>query len=154
MTNVGREDTTPQPWGWEVPVGGAVCWVLVAVLLVPGGQSAASTLIGHGWCWPTQQGLIPAIGGLLSGHTGRGLIPSSAAALPAGWFVYTVIVLAELALIVSTAGAGWLWQREFADTRGWASRRDAEESLGLARLHRRRSEIRPDLYSPRRKARA
>ncbi len=150
MTSLGREERAPQPWGWELPVGCAVCWVLVAVLLVPAGQGVASVAAGSGWCWPTSAGLFLAIGGLLSGHAGRGLAPAAAAGLPATWVVYTLIVAAELTLVAVTAGGVWLWQREFADTRGWATRRDATEALGVDRLHRRRTELRPDLYPPRR----
>jgi hypothetical protein len=146
VSAIGTDDTPPQPYGWELAAGGALCWVLVAVILVPAGQGAAAFLTGAGWCWPTQAGLFPAIGGLFSGHPGRGLTPTAAARLPAAWAVYGVIGGADLGWLVLSGVGVWVWQREFADTRGWASRRDAADALGLDRLHRRRAEIRPDLY--------
>lgn len=152
MSVVDRDDRVPQPWGWELPAGGVVCWVLVAVILVPAGQGAASFLVGPGSCWPTQAGLFPAVGGLFSGHPGRGLTAAAKAGLPATWVVYAAIGLAELAWIAVTGLWVWVWQREFADTKGWASRCDAADALGVDRLHRRRGEIRPDLYPARRKA--
>lgn len=132
-------------------MGCAVCWVLVAVMLIPAGQGVAWALTGGGWRWPVSAGLLPSIGGLLSGHTGRGLAPSAVARVPAPTLIYILIVVAELAFVAVTAGGVWLYLREFADPRGWAARRDAQEALGVDRLHRRRSELRPDLYPSRKK---
>ena len=150
MSGIGRDDKPAQPFGWELPAGGALCWVLVAVLLIPAGQGLACLVTGGGWVWPGPN-LMPSVAGLCTGHPGRGLPRVLARRVPPSTVVYTAIAVCQAALAALPGLGVWVWRREFADTRGWASRRDAQDALGAERLYRRRREIRPDLYPARTK---
>ena len=140
-----RRDTPPQPVDAELIWGSVFCWLMLAVSMLPVGQGVAAVMTGGGWVWPGQ-GLLASVGGLFSGHVGRGLPAGLARRVPAGWVVYTAIVVCELGLVAATVG-GWLaWRMLATENGGMASRYDAEKALGVSLMHRRRREIRPDLY--------
>jgi hypothetical protein len=130
-----------------VIVSGSVIAVGLAALL---GLAAASQLTGGGWVWPhgTDQA-TRVLGGLVGGHPGGGLPPNLAARLPGPVAVYLGVVLAELVL-VALAGAGGVLLARYhvpGDARaGMASRAQATQVLGSARLRRDKALIRPDLY--------
>ena len=117
------------------------------------GLGAASFLFGGGWVWPPGgRTLNHTLGGVLTGHPGRGLPPHLAMRVPSPGVVYAVVAVAELLLLV----AGILVGRRLAsylrpgDARaGMASRAEAAAALGVRQLRRARAIIRPDLYAPR-----
>jgi len=144
------------------PVGRPGELTLLAIagglLLIAGaalvGLGAASFLFGGGWVWPPGGTLNDTLGGIVTGHPGRGLPPHLAIRVPSPGVVYAVVAVAELLLILA---AGILVARRLAsylrpgDARaGMASRAEAAAALGVGQLRRARAIIRPDLYGTRR----
>jgi type IV secretion system protein VirD4 len=133
--------------GWELPAAGAVCWLVAAVLLLPVGQGVASQLFGGGFVWPRES--VPAsIGGLLTGHPGRGVPVTSAADLASSAWIYTLITALELVALAAAVWLGVLWWRLLGPgaLQGMAGRGEVARVLGLSNLRRRRKVIRPDLF--------
>jgi type IV secretion system protein VirD4 len=135
------------PIGWELPAAGGLCWLAAAVLLLPVGQGMASWLFGGGYAWP-HESLLASIGGLLTGHPGRGVAMTSAGDLASTARIYTLITLVELMALVVAVWLGVLWWRLLGPgaLQGMASRGEVQRVLGLPNLRRRRKVIRPDLY--------
>ena len=125
----------PHPWTWEVPVAIACAVLLVLALGVHLGNGLAHLTSGHGWTWPATAQLFTSLN------------TSPDAAGVRAW-----IIAIELALFGSLAWtAVWGWQR-WGPTRlkGVATRDQAEQVLGLTRLHKVASIVRPDLHTTRR----
>ena len=140
-----RADVSPV--GWEVPVAGAVCWLVAAVLLLPVGQGVASELFGGGYVWP-RKSLLASIGGLLTGRPGRGVAVRSVADLASSAWVYALITVVELVALAAAVWLAVLWWRLLGPgaLQGMASRSEVARVLGLSNLRRRRKVIRPDLF--------
>jgi hypothetical protein len=145
-----RRDPQPIGQGWEVAVaviGGALLGLGLAALC---GLGVASALFGHGWVWPHGTDTIShVLGGLLTGHPGRGLDARQAPLVAAPAAVYLCVAVCELVLIVASIVVGVLFARyrRPGDARGgMATRGEAEQVLGLNRLRAARDIIRPDLY--------
>jgi type IV secretion system protein VirD4 len=143
------------PIGWELPAAGGLCWLAVAVLLVPVSQGVASWLFGGGYVWP-HGSLLACVGGLLTGHPGRGVAMTSAGDLASSAWVYALITFLELVALAATVWLGVLWWRLFGPgaLQGMASRSEVGRVLGLSNLRRRRKVIRPDLFGAGRGVRA
>jgi hypothetical protein len=146
----------PQPVGRPgelalLAIAGGLVLIAGAALV---GLGAASTLFGGGWVWPPAGSTLNhTLGGMLTGHPGRGLPPRLAARVPSPFVVYAVVAVAELLLLVMAI----LVERRLAsylrlgDARaGMASRAEAAAALGVGQLRRARAIIRPDLYGTRR----
>jgi hypothetical protein len=87
--------------GWEGPVAVVVVWLVVVVLLLPGGQGIVAWLVGGGWVWPDGgRGLGASVGGLLAGDSGRGLSPAEVIQVPVSLAVFGAVALVELV---------WVW---------------------------------------------
>jgi hypothetical protein len=145
-----RRDPQPMGQGWEVAVaviGGALLGFGLAALC---GLGAASALFGRGWVWPHGTDTIGhVIGGLFSGHPGRGLDPRQAGLVAGPTAVYLCVAVCELAIIVASVIGGVLVARyrRPGDARGgMATRSEAEQVLGISKLRGARDIIRPDLY--------
>ena len=145
-----RRDPQPMVQGWEVPVaviGGALLGFGLAALF---GLGTASALFGRGWVWPHGPGTIThVLGGLLTGHPGRGLDPRQARMLAGPLAVYLCVAACELAVIVAVIVGGVLvarYRRPVDARGGMATRSEAEQVLGMSRLRGARDIIRPDLY--------
>ncbi len=145
-----RRDPQPMGQGWEVAVaviGGALLGFGLAALC---GLGAASALFGRGWVWPHGTDTIGhVIGGLFTGHPGRGLDPRQARMVAGPLAVYLCVAACELAIIVASVVGGVLIARyrRPGDARGgMATRSEAEQVLGMSRLRGARDIIRPDLY--------
>ena len=143
---IGRRRPDPTPWGWEVPTAGLLTWLSVAAATLLAAQGVAAWLTGHGWLWPDSPHLLPAFGGLVTGHVGAGV--DAPGGLPSPVLVVIVAVILELVLLVLTVWAArWFWTTAGPGRRlGMATRADAETALGAGRLRRVRKLIRPDLY--------
>jgi type IV secretion system protein VirD4 len=139
-----------QPIGWELPAAGVLCWLVLAALLLPAGQGAASWLFGGGFVWP-HGSLLHSVGGLLAGQAGRGLAAKDVAHLASGPLIYLLVALAELALFMAASWATVLWWRRLGPgaMQGMAGRGEVERVLGLSNLRKRRKVIRPDLFGHR-----
>jgi type IV secretion system protein VirD4 len=144
--SIARRRPDPLPWSWEVPAGAAVAWLSLAAGTLLAAQGAAGFLTGQGWLWPSSPRLFPALGGLLTGQVGVGV--DAPAGLPSTPLVYALALGLELALLaVSVWSAVRFWTTVGPGRRyGMATRADAETILGVGRLRRVRTLIRPDLY--------
>jgi hypothetical protein len=141
------------PVGWELPAAAGLCWLVAAVLSLPVGQAVASWLFGGGYVWP-RESLLASIGGLLTGHPGRGVAASSAAELASSAWVYLLIASLELVALAVAVWLAMVWWRLLGPgaLQGMASRGEVERVLGVSNLRRRRKVIRPDLYGTGRRA--
>jgi type IV secretion system protein VirD4 len=134
-------------FGWELPAAGGVCWLAAAVLLLPVGQGVASWLFGGGYVWP-HESLLAGVGGLLTGHPGRGVAMTSAGDLASSALIYALITVLELVALAAAVWLGVLWWRQMGPgaLQGMATRGEVERVLGVSNLRRRRKVIRPDLF--------
>jgi hypothetical protein len=102
--------------------------------------------------WP--HGSVPVghvLGGLLTGHPGRGLPPAQAARVAGPVAVYAGVAACEAMLggIAGAAGVLAVGHHRPGDARrGLATRGEAEQALGCGRLRAAKEIIRPDLYPP------
>ena len=141
----------PYPWTWEIPVGIALVILLVPVCGVHLGRGIANVLTGAGWAFPGRVDLFKSLPDVLRGDAGAGLddhdgyMPSPATLWT--WTVVTEVMLLAvcvfvLKMVLDRWGPGRM--------RGIASRGEAERLLGVTRLRKVRSVVRPDLYGKRR----
>jgi hypothetical protein len=141
----------PYPWTWEIPVGIALVILLVLVCGVHLGRGIANVLTGAGWAFPGRVDLFKSLPDVLRGDAGAGLddldgyMPSPATLWT--WTVVTEVMLLAvcvfvLKMVLDRWGPGRM--------RGMASRGEAERLLGVTRLRKVRSVVRPDLYGKRR----
>ena len=148
-----RRDPQPISRGWEAAaaaVGGALIAVTLAALT---GLGLASALFGGGWVWPHgTETITHVLGGLLHGHPGRGLPPGQLREVAGPVSVYACVAATELALVAAAVAACVLIARyrRPGDARGgMATRREAEQILGLGQLRAAQAVIRPDRYRSR-----
>ena len=136
----------PYPWTWEILVGIALVILLVLVCGVHLGRGIANVLTGAGWAFPGRVDLFKSLPDVLRGDAGAGLddhdgyMPSPATLWT--WTVVTEVMLLAvcvfaLKMILDRWGPGRM--------RGMASRGEAERLLGVTRLRKVRSVVRPDL---------
>jgi hypothetical protein len=141
----------PYPWTWEIPVGIVLVILLVLVCGVHLGRGIANVLTGAGWAFPGRVDLFRSLPDVLRGDAGAGLddldryMPSPATLWT--WTVVTEVMLLAvcvfvLKMVLDRWGPGRM--------RGMASRGEAERLLGVTRLRKVRSVVRPDLYGKRR----
>ena len=148
-----RRDPQPISRGWELAaaaVGGALIAVALAALV---GLGLASALWGGGWVWPHgTETITHVLGGLLQGEPGRGLPPDQLRQVAGPTAVYACVAAAELILLtaaVITAVLVARYRRPGDARGGMATRREAEQALGLRQLRAGRAVIRPDRYPSR-----
>jgi hypothetical protein len=145
-----RRDPRPIAREWELAVaaaGGALIAVALAALV---GLGLASALWGGGWVWPRgTETITRVLGGLLQGNPGRGLPPDQLRQVAAPTRVYVCVAAAELVLLTAagiTAVLVTRYRRPGDARGGMATRREAEQALGLRQLRAGRAVIRPDRY--------
>jgi hypothetical protein len=149
-----RRDSQPVGRPGELALLGLAGGLMLIVGAALVGLGAASFLFGGGWVWPPGGSMLNhTLGGMVTGHPGRGLPPRLAARVPSPGVVYAVVATAEVLLLAT----GILVARRLAsyprpgDARaGMASRADAAAALGVRQLRRARAIIRPDLYGTKR----
>jgi hypothetical protein len=149
MSSIRGERRDPLPLTWELPAAAAAAWVGVAAMLLPAGRGAASWLTGAGWVWPnTGADLTASLEGLLTGHPSYGLAATPASAVPTAAVVYLLVALAEVAWLMVSLLVLRAWWRTWGPgmREGLAGRAEVENVLGISRLRRDRSVIRPDLH--------
>ena len=145
-----RRDPQPIARGWDLAVaaaGGALIALALAALV---GLGLASALWGGGWVWPRgTETITHVLGGLLHGTPGRGLPPDQLRQVAGPIPVYACVAAAELVLLtaaVITAVLVTRYRRPGDARGGMATRREAEQALGLRQLRAGRAVIRPDRY--------
>ena len=137
----------PYPWTWEIPLGVILVILMMLVCGVHLGRAIANVLGGAGWAFPTRVELFRSLPAILRGDAAAGLdglhgsVSSPSAVWT--WVVATEVMLLAvsvllLKLVVDRWGPGRM--------RGMASRGEAERLLGVTRLRKVRSVVRPELY--------
>jgi len=142
-----RRDPPPLTQGWEVAAGLIGLGLIGVALAALAGLGVAAAVFGGGWLWPHGVDAIGrTLGALAAGHPGRGLPPTLAGRVAGPVATYSCVVVCELAVIVGSVTAGVAIARRLRSD-GMATRRDAEQVLGLSELRSARGIIRPDLHS-------
>jgi len=133
----------PYPWTWEPTV--AVATVLVTATQV--GRAAANLGAGRPLCFPTFGGWLTSTPGVLTGDAAAGLPSSHAPTASTALLIGCVTVTAALLLGLTLALALTLRRRWGPERlQGMARPEEVRDTLGLRRLRRARSILRPDLY--------
>jgi hypothetical protein len=145
-----RRDPQPMSQGWEVAaaaIGGALLGLTLAALV---GFALASALFGGGWVWPHGTDTIGhVLGGIMTGKPGAGLPAAKLELVASPGAVYGSIAVCELMVIALAVAAGVLvarYRRPNDARSGMATRREAEQVLGISKLRGAKEIIRPDLY--------
>jgi hypothetical protein len=148
-----RRDPQPIGRGWELAVVGAGGALIAVALAALAGLGLASALWGDGWVWPHgTETVIHVLGGLLHGNPGRGLPLDQLRQVAGPVPVYACVAVAELVVVITAVISAVLIPRYWrpGDARGgMATRREAEQALGLNQLRAGRAVIRPDRYPSR-----
>jgi hypothetical protein len=144
-----RQD--PYPWTWEIPVGVAVVILGVLVCGVHLGRGIANLLAGVGWAFPGRVELFRSLPEVLRGDAGAGLTGLNGH-FPSAMTLWVCVIATELVLIAGCVLLLKLMLHRWGPTRmeGMASSGEAERLLGVTRLRKVRSVVRPDLYGKRR----
>ncbi len=133
----------PYPLTWELPalvLGGLALTLGTGAQL---GRSTACWATGSGWRWPDE--LIRSTGGILAGRPDAGL-ELDACSVGQGDLVVWIVVAELVLLVLVTLALREVWLRWGPGVgAGYASADEARELLGVARLRRVRSVVRPDL---------
>lgn len=141
------------PWTWEIPAAVIAVVALAVVLSWQLGRSIANWFAGAGWLWPGPGQLISSIPGLIAGDAAAGVHlnhPGAAAVALWAWMAIATVLLLTAG---SAAGLGG-WRRwGHGSIRGMATVNEAQAILGVGRLRRVRSIVRPDLYPTRHRQR-
>ena len=137
----------PYPWTWEIPLGVVLVILMVLVCGVHLGRGIANALGGAGWAFPRRVELFRSLPAVLRGDAAAGLDglngPLSSPSAVWTWAVATEVMLLAVGVWLSKLVLDrWRPGRP----RGMASRGEAERLLGVTRLRRVRSVVRPDLY--------
>ena len=143
----------PYPWTWEIPLGIVLVMLVVLVCGVHLGRGIANVWAGAGWAFPRRVELFRSLPAVLRGDAAAGLDglngPVSSPSAVWTWAVATEVMLLAVGvwlskLVLDRWGPG--------RPRGMASRGEAERLLGVTRLRKVRSVVRPDLYRKNRDA--
>jgi len=129
----------PYPWTWEIPAGVACAVLLVLAVGVHLGNGLAHLASGQGWTWPASSQLFASLPAVLTNTTDA-----------VG--VHAWIATVEFVLL---GGLGWtaVWSWQHwgpSRLKGVSTRDQAEQVLGLTRLHKVAGIVRPDLHPTRR----
>ena len=147
-----RRDPQPMSRGGELALVIAAGALLLLALAALVGLGLASALWGTGWVWPHGSDAVGAVlGGIMAGHPGAGLPSPLRTHVPGSAVVYSAVAAAELLMLTLTGTVGvlfWRYHRPADARRGMATRREAEQVLGLSRLRSTKAIIRPDLHRP------
>jgi hypothetical protein len=151
-SNQRRRDPVGYTPGWEVAVAVIAGAVLVLALAALLGLGLAGLLFGGGWVWPHGTSTIGSVlGGLVTGRPSRGLPPLEASRVPSVAAVYGCVVVLELLFSAALTWVGLVIARRLRND-GLATKWEAQQALGVGRLHEAKAIIRPDLYGSARRA--
>jgi hypothetical protein len=148
LTYQRRRDPVGFTPGWEVAVAviaGAGFVIAAGTLL---GLGLAGLLFGGGWVWPHGLNTIGSVlGGIVTGHPGRGLTMAEASRVPDPAAVYLCVAILELMFLTTLTWCCVLIVRRFRND-GMATRWEAQQALGIGQLREAKAIIRPDIYGP------
>lgn len=136
------------PWTWEPAALTGILLSIIGILALQIGRSSALLITGAGAWWPDTQFVVTSSWAILTGDTTAGLPTHTAADTPM-WLVWTMTAVAAA---IMCGGCGWaVWHLRGGTVKGMATTHQANHLLGLRRLRKTRSLIRPDLYPGRRR---
>lgn len=142
-----RRDPQALGRGWEVAfvVAAVVLGAVAGAALV--GIGIAAAWWGGGWVWPPSGREVgAAVVGLVQGRLGEGYPAADAARLADPLPTYVLVGVSEVALLAAVVCAFVVGRdRMRAASSGMATRRQAEQALGVSRLRSVRAVVRPDL---------
>ncbi|RMB57849.1 hypothetical protein EAX62_15460 [Tessaracoccus antarcticus] len=131
------------PWTWEPAALTGILLLIIGILAVQIGRTAALLFTGSGLWWPTSEHLVTSCWAILRGNTTAGLPTHTAVGSPM-WLVWTMTAAAAAAMCGTS---GWALMRlRGRAIKGMATADQAQHLLGLRRLRLTRGIIRPDLY--------
>ena len=137
----------PYPWTWEIPLGTALVILMELVGGVHLGRGIANVWAGAGLAFPTRVELFRSLPAVLRGDAAAGLNglngPLSSPSAVWTWAVATEVMLLAISVWLSKLVLDRWGQGR---PRGMESRVEAERLLGVTRLRKVRSVVRPDLY--------
>lgn len=138
----------PYPFTWEIPLSGFLAVLLAMVAGVQVGRSLANLAAGAGWVFIGRAGLFTSLPGVLSGDGAAGLPGLARPARPG--LVFAGVGVVEAAVLAVCVVGVVMVLRRWGPGRmqGMATRGEAEQLLGVARLRKNAHVIRPDLYGP------
>jgi hypothetical protein len=137
----------PYPWTWEIPLAIVLVILIVLVCWVHVGRGIANVWAGAGWAFPNRVELFRSLPAVLRGDAAAGLDglngPLSSPSAVWRWAVMTELMLLAISVLLLKL---FLDRWGPGRPRGMASRGEAERLLGVTRLWKVRSVVRPDLY--------
>lgn len=137
----------PYPYTWEIPVAILAALLLALALGAHGGRAIANLTAGAGLTFPSAGELFTSLPGLLRGDAAAGLTQTPQHMAGPGTLRAWIITSEVLTLAVCIAAGVWAWTAWGPGRmRGMATRAEATDLLGVARLRKNRAVIRPDLY--------
>ena len=139
--------TNPYPWTWEIPTAIIAAVLLVMALASHLARAVANLLAGGGWQLTPRSELFSSLPRLVSGDARAGLPETSIVHASSGQLWFWIAAAEVAALVVVAMVLRWgltLWGP--GRIQGMASPGEADQLLGVGRLRRNASMIRPDLY--------
>ncbi len=150
-----RPSRDPSPIGRQGELALIVfaCIVIACAWCAVAGVSAVTLLASGTWIWPeTSAAGVQVVRGLVTGNPDQGWQVHQASQLPGPAAIYTGAILGQLFAAAATCFISWVVFRVRLPNdgrRGLASRHEAAQVLGLARLRKVAPVIRPDLTGKR-----
>lgn len=139
--------TNPYPWTWEIPTAIIAAVLLVMALSIHLARAIANLVAGGDWQLTPRTELFSSLPRLVSGETRAGLPEPSSTYASSGQLWFWIAATEVVALVVVAMVLRWgLTQWGPGRIQGMASPGEADRLLGVGRLHRNASMIRPDLY--------
>ena len=139
--------TNPYPWTWEIPTAIIAAILLVMALSIHLARAIANLVAGDGWQLTPRSELLSSLPRLVSGDTRAGLPETSIAYASSGQLWFWIAATEVVAMVVVAMVLRWgLTQWGPGRIQGMASLAEADQLLGVGRLRRNATMIRPDLY--------
>jgi len=131
---------------WEIPLAGVVGVVMTLILGLHLARALANAVAGNGWRFTPQDELFTALPDLLAGDAAAGLTHLVHPAGPVALHVWMTGVELLAVIVMAIAVKYGLGRWGPGRIQGMASRGEAEQLLGVARLRKVAPVVRPDLY--------
>lgn len=136
----------PYPLTWEIPAGILATAALLLALGVHVGRGIATWFAGAGWHWPAPAALFSSLPAVLGGDAEAGLDQAAAASVQRAQVLGWIVAVEAVLLLAGIVAGAWCLRRWGPGRlKGMATAAEAEASLGVSRMRRVRTIIRPDL---------
>ncbi len=142
----------PYPMTWEIPLAVVVGVVMTLILGLHLARALANLVTGNGWRFTPGDELFTALPGLLAGDASAGLTQLAHPAGPLALHVWMTVVELLAVIVMGVAVKYGLDRWGPGRIQGMASKTEAEQLLGVARLRKVAPVVRPDLYGGTRRA--